>query len=78
MNSPIEVFNYNKLCEKLDKKFNEKVEELFELIEYDYSFEVFKEKYLKLKKYVYAIEELKLKEKLCYKRALNLCLILLK
>jgi hypothetical protein len=32
----------------------------------------------KVKRYVAYIEEVNLKEKLCFKRALNLCLILLK
>ena len=32
----------------------------------------------KVKKIALIIEEINLKEKLCYKRALNLCLILLK
>jgi hypothetical protein len=44
----------------------------------DYTFEKMKVLMKKVKRYVAYIEEVNLKEKLCFKRALNLCLILLK
>jgi hypothetical protein len=44
----------------------------------DYSYRDLNAIMKKVKHYVALIEELNLKEKLCFKRALNLCLILLK
>lgn len=79
LHSSPDIFNYRVILTKLEKRFEEKGEDLSYYMEQgEYDFEEFKQKYIKLRKIAYAIEELRLKEKLCFKRALSLCLILLK
>lgn len=65
--------------DKLYKKMEEKIDAVNEIVSSDnYDITEFNKIMKKVRKYEVIIEELTLKEKLCVKRALNLCLILLK
>lgn len=74
--------NYKKLKEEVMAKLERKLERLNEIYsemdEQDFSADELNRVMRKLHYYVALIEEITLKEKLSFKRALNLCLILLK
>ena len=63
----------------VQKKMEEKLDQVNELVmNDDYDFDELNELMKKVRGCVSLIEEINLKEKLSFKRALNLCLILLK
>ncbi|CDW89230.1 at hook motif family protein [Stylonychia lemnae] len=78
-NSEDGSFNFKKQKEQVYSKLESKLESVNELImQDDYSIQDLNVLMRKVKGYVNLIEEINLKEKLSYKRALNMCLILLK
>lgn len=73
------VVSFKKQKDLIYKKMEQKLDQVNELVMADdYSVADLNRIMVKVRHYVALIEELNLKEKLSFKRALNLCLILLK
>ena len=71
--------NYRKLRDEVQKKMDQKLESINDLFaSEDYEPADLNKIMIKVHHYVRLIEEYNLKEKLSYKRALSMCLILLK
>lgn len=74
-----EVLSFKQQKDIIYKKMEYKLDQVNELVTAeDYSYEELNKIMTKVRHYVALIEELNLKQKLSFKRALNLCLILLK
>jgi hypothetical protein len=71
--------SYKQQRDYIYKKMEQKLDQVNELVSGDdYSFHDLNHLMSRVRHYVALIEELNLKEKLSFKRALNLCLILLR
>ena len=78
-NEDSEGLSFKKQRDYIYRKMEQKLDQVNELVSADdYSFNELNKLMSKVRHYVALIEELNLKEKLSFKRALNLCLILLK
>lgn len=73
------TLSFKTVKDRLYRRLEEKLDSVNELMANDdYDLQDLNKIMKKVRKYVVIIEELNLKEKLCFKRALNLCQILLK